>query len=104
MRKRRPSLLAELDSQSIDDWLSSLDRKPRHTSLEEVLDPGIATVSRFTDDELAEAIARGPNSKLGLIAASVLRSRESWRTPAKWAFVISCLSFGHAVWAFVRTL
>jgi hypothetical protein len=58
----------------------------------------------LSDEELAEIIGREPQSKLGRLAESVLRSRESWRTPAKWALVVSVFSLCVAIWAFLRTL
>ena len=101
---KRQGLLAKIDAARVGDWLDSM-RGPRPLdSLEEILDPSLKQVSRFTDDELAEVIAREPNSKMGLLAARVMRQRESWRTPAKWALLVSLCSFGVAAWALIRTL
>lgn len=50
-------------------------------------------IKNATDDELhkwiaSDQIASDVKSK----AQSELRRRESWRTPAKWALVVSCIS------------
>lgn len=104
MRDLETGLLAKIDAARVDGWIASMRGSPINTPLDELLDPGLATVRKFTDDELAETIAREPNSKLGLLSASVLRSRESWRTPAKWALIVSLASFGLSFWAICRTL
>lgn len=45
------------------------------------------------EDELAELVARDANDKLGLLAASEIRSRESWRGPGKWLMMAAGLAF-----------
>lgn len=103
-RRPEPSLLAKIDAGRMGGWIASLRGTPRQDSIDEILDPGLQQVSRLTDGEIAEVIAREPSSKLGHLAARVMRQRESWRTPAKWALIVSLCSFGLAAWALVRTL
>lgn len=101
--KRESGLLAKIDHARVENWIASMGGRAQDT-IGEILDPGLKQVSRMTDDELAEVIAREPNSKLGHLAARVVRQRESWRTPARWALIVSLLSFGLALAAFIRTL
>jgi len=56
---------------------------------DDLANPGRKVVDKFTDDELAELIATETTSKQGHIAASIMRSREAWRGPARWALAIS---------------
>ena len=101
----RKGFLKELDDTRIGAWVGSLrGRNEFDETLEEILDPGRKHVRRLDDDELAEVLAREPDSKLGRLAASELRSRESWRGPRKWSLVISGLAFVLSMLAFVRTL
>jgi hypothetical protein len=67
-------------------------------------DPDRRRLKRLSDEELAELIAREPESKLGRLAESVMRSRDSWRTPARGALVVSFCSFAVAALALIRTL
>lgn len=101
---KRSGWLKRIDDATNGDWIASMGGPRPMDSLAEVLDPGLKQVSQFTDDELAEVIAREPSSKLGLLAGRVQRERESWRTPARWALVVSVFSFGLALTALVRTL
>lgn len=73
-------------------------------AFDEFSDPGRSVLSKLTDDELATMISAEPTSKQGLLAASIFRERESWRTPARWALIVSGLSFALAFGAFCRTL
>jgi hypothetical protein len=72
-------------------------------AFDELTKPKWATIASFTDEELAEMLAAEPSSREGLIAASIMRSRETWRTPARWALIISGLSLSAAVAALART-
>jgi hypothetical protein len=58
----------------------------------------------WVDSELAELIARNPDTAAARMAASEIRRREAWQTPAKWALIVSLFSFGVAAWALIRTL
>lgn len=63
-------------------------------AFEEFANPQRRHLAKMTDEELAELLAtEASNSYLHHLAASVLRSRESWRTPARWALILSALSF-----------
>ena len=67
-------------------------------------DPGRMLLRNCSDDDLAEIIGVEPASKTGILARSILNRRESWRTPAKWSFVIALVSFFLGLVAFIRTL
>jgi hypothetical protein len=99
----RSGWLKRIDEAQNNNWIASMGGDRPLEALTEVLDPGLEQVSRFTDDELAEVIACEPTSKLGILAARVERRRDSWKTPAKWALVVSLFSLGVAVIALVRT-
>ena len=96
--------LKRVDKARTGNWIASMGGRRPLDTLEEVLDPGLKQVSRFTDNELAEVIAREPTSKLGLLAARVQRQRESWRTPARWSLIVALCSLAVAVAAFARTI
>ena len=103
-KRENTGLLAKIDAGRVSNWIGSMSGKPPQESIDEILDPGLKQVSRFTDDELAEVLAREPNSKMGQLAARVMRQRESWRTPAKWALIVSLMSLAVATAALLRTL
>ena len=107
MVKKTPGLYEKLRSDSVRAWIDGAAGKPTSESgaaADESLYLGRKTVQRMTDEDLAEVLARQPKSKLGQLAASEQRSRESWRGPARWAILISALSFMVALAAFIRTL
>jgi len=63
-------------------------------AFEEYANPQRRHLVKMTDEELAELLAtESSGSYLHHLAASILRSRESWRTPARWALALSALSF-----------
>ena len=98
------SWLQKVDEARTGNWIASMGGSRPLDALEEVLDPGLKQVSRFSDNELAEVIAREPTSKLGLLAARVQRQRESWTTPAKWSLIVALCSLAVALAAFARTM
>lgn len=103
MKKR--GMLEQIKRAQIDGWLRAYGRHPGgDPPLGELLDPGRAQVRAMHDDELATIMSREPSSKLGRLAASELRSRESWRGPAKWSLIISGLAFALSIIAFFRTI
>lgn len=101
---RRNGWLKKVDEARTGNWIHALGGPRPKDALEEILDPGLAQVRRFNDDELATVIAREPTSKLGLLAARTQRERESWRTPARWSLIVALCSLAIAIAAFVRTL
>ena len=102
---RKRGLLAKMDSARVSEWVDSFGGiSGRRDSIDEMLDPGRRQIARLTDEELAELLARHPSTKESQLAASEMRRRESWRTPARWAVLISLLSFALALVAFIRTL
>jgi hypothetical protein len=106
MSMKRDGLLRRIDQIRTGAWIDSFRSDLQNTYDDawlEATDPGYKHIRRMTDDELAELMSREPGSKQGLIAASVLRGRESWKTPAKWALVVSILSFGLACAALARS-
>ena len=63
-------------------------------AFEEYANPQRRHLAKMPDEELAELLATESSaSYLHHLAASILRSRESWRTPARWALILSGLSF-----------
>jgi len=102
MRKR--GTLAEVDKARADRMIAGLAGATTHTPIEEILDPGRNQVRHMHDDELAELLARNPHDKLGQLAASEMRSRESWRGPGKWSLIIAGLALLVSVGALFRTI
>lgn len=82
----------------------SLSDSSYQKAFNEFADPGRKVLRKLRDDDLAALISAEPTSKQGLIAASILRQRESWRTPARWSLIISVISLCLATAAFARTL
>jgi hypothetical protein len=102
--RRKPGLLAKFENARVNAMIESLGGRPLpQDTLEEILDPGRKQIARFTDEELAELMARGVPTKEAQLAASEMRRRESWRTPARWALLISVASALIAAAALVRT-
>lgn len=96
-------MLDKIDKVRADGFIASLGGQPAHTPLGEILDPGRRQVRPMHDDELAAIIAREPSSKLGKLAESEMRLRESWRGPAKWSLIVAGLAFVLSIAAFIRT-
>jgi hypothetical protein len=103
MKRESPGLLERIYAARTSSWIAAMAGKPQQDTLDEILDPGLKQIRRLTDEEIAQVIAREPNSEMGHLAARVMRERESWRTPARWALLVSLLSFALALIAFVRT-
>lgn len=95
--------LDRIDEARGDDMIEGLGGK-RTRAADEWANPGLKQIRRLSDEELAEIIAREPSSYLGALAVSVQRGRESWRTPARPALIVSLLSLAVAVLALARTL
>lgn len=107
IKRRRRGGLEKLDSARSNrmiEGLKAFSGDAYSSAFDALADPGRRELDSFTDEELAELIAREPSSKQGHLASSILRSRESWRTPARWALVFSGLSLMVAMAAFARTL
>lgn len=107
LKKRKEcGRLADLDAARGDRMVASLSIDPK-TEFTDAFraraDPGRRELDKFPDDELAELIAREPGSRQGLLASSILRNRDSWRTPAQWALGISAISLLVAITALART-
>lgn len=73
-----------------------LDGSPQDqfdTAFDEFAFPKRRHLAKMSDEELAELMAtEASGSYLYHLAASVLRSRESWRTPARVAIILSAVS------------
>ena len=96
-------MLEKIDKVRGDAMVASLGGTPVDPSLDHILDPGRGQVRTMHDDELAETIGREPNSKLGRLAESEMRSRESWRSPAKWSLIVAGLALLVSFAALFRT-
>lgn len=73
-------------------------------AFEEYANPQRRHLVKMTDEELAELLAtESSSSYLHHLAASILRSRESWRTPARLALILSAFSFLVSVIALWRS-
>jgi hypothetical protein len=99
---RRERLLGKIDKARNDLWLESMGGPALQPEQRDWAEPGLRMMKLLPDEELAEIIGRDPQSKLGRLAESVLKRRESWRTPAKSALLVSIVSL--AGWALLRTL
>lgn len=74
------------------------------TSLDDILNPSRAYLKKHSDEELAELIVAKPNTREAELCRSIMREREAWRTPAKWALYIALASLAIGTSAFIRTL
>lgn len=100
---KKPTLLERMQSAGIDNWLDHQSGRTQ-TSLDDILNPSKTYLTKQSDEDLLELIAARPASREGQIAASIMRVREAWRTPAKWSVIIAVASFAIATAAFIRTL
>lgn len=104
---KRAGGLAKLDSGRGDamiETMKAFNGDAYEAAFYEIAYPPRKVLATFTDEELAELQAREPNSREGHLAASIMRSRESWRTPGRWSLIVAGLSLVVAISAFVRTL
>jgi hypothetical protein len=94
--------LQKIDAARTDAMIAGLGGRPagHHGRW---ADPGMREIRSLSNEDLAEIIAREPQTKLGRLADSVQRSRESWRTPAKWALIVALCSLIVALYALYRT-
>ena len=106
------SMLERIRNAREQMWLASLSVMSGGSN-QSVFDEAVVEFStpqrrhlvKMTDEELAELMAtEGADSYLHHLAASILRSRESWRTPARWALFLSALSFLISLAALANTL
>ena len=73
-------------------------------AFEKYVNPNRRHLAKMTDEELAELLATETSSSyLHYLAASILRSRESWRTPTRWTLILSAFSFLVSVIALWRS-
>lgn len=96
-------MLDKLDAR-LGNWLVRRGQARFEKYGNEFADPGRNQVRQMHDDELAELLARNPYDKLGQLAASEMRSRESWRAPGKWSLIIAGLALLVSVGALFRTI
>lgn len=79
---------------SLSEIAGSSDRIEFDAAFDEYANPQRRHLAKMTDEELAELLAtESSGSYLHHLAASILRSRESWRTPVRWALILAGLSF-----------
>ncbi|HET9334864.1 MAG TPA: hypothetical protein VFO12_00490 [Sphingomicrobium sp.] len=103
--KRKPGRLAEYDGAMGDRLVASMATKG--SSYEEAFDALTADpplrFREWTDAELAELIARNPDTAPARLAASEVRRREAWQTPARWSLLVSVLALLMSAVALART-
>lgn len=102
--KRVLDKMSEARTDAMIASYGSLSDNAYETAFNEFASPGRKQLSKLSDDDLATLIAAEPTSKQGLLGASILRERESWRAPGRWALLVSGASFALALAAFARTL
>lgn len=100
---KKPTLLERMQTAGIDQWLDHQAGRTT-TSLDDILNPSKAYLSKQSDEDLAELIAAKPTTREAEIARSVIRVREAWRTPAKWSMIIAVAALALSAVAIVRTL
>ena len=108
---RRRTICAEwkssecwISSTRLGNWLVKRGQARFEKYANEFADPGRNQVRQMRDDELAELLARNPHDKLGQLAASEMRSRESWRGPRKWSLIIAGLALLVSIGALFHTI
>jgi hypothetical protein len=97
------TLLELISGASGDAWINGVTGKDSLGPPDPYYRPTRKKLAKHTDEDLAELIVGKPETREAEIARSILRRRESWRTPATPALAISLLSFALAAWAFART-
>jgi hypothetical protein len=96
-------MLERIRRVQFDSWLHAVGQRDDFDATDaDLLDPGRRHIRRMPDDELAE-LARSPASKLGQLAASEMRSRESWRGPGRWSLIVASLALLASLAAITRT-
>lgn len=89
--KRRPGQLAEYDAAHGQMFVESM-RYLNSNHDEAFTPPPEPDFRTWIDGELATLIARNPDGAPARMAASEVRRREAWQTPAKWALFLSGVS------------
>ncbi len=102
-RMEKLGMLDKLDAR-LGNWLVKRGQARFEKYANEFADPGRNQVRQRRDDELAELLARNPHDKLGQLAASEMRSRESWRGPRKWSLIIAGLALLVSIGALFHTI
>ena len=104
--KRKSGRLAEYDSAISERIVLSL--RAQASSYDEAFatltaDPSVR-FKESIDEELHELIARNPDSAAARMAASEVRRREAWQTPARWSLMVSIAALVLSIFALIRTL
>lgn len=99
---KKPTLLERMQSAGIEEWLDHQAGRTR-TSLDDILSPSKAYLAKQSDDDLHELIAVRPNTREAQIAASIMRVREAWRTPARWSLIVAVAALAVSAVALIRT-
>lgn len=106
-RKRIPGMLDQYDQNVGQQLIDSL-RVGLGTSYDSAFEKFAAkTTPNFaiwTDEDLAELIARNRPTGETELARSEMRTRESWRTPARWSFIVACLALAVSIVAVLISL
>jgi hypothetical protein len=58
---------------------------------------------KWPDEDLADLIARNPDTAHARLAASEVRRREAWQTPARWSLLVSIAALLVSIVALART-
>lgn len=105
MWRRRPGHLAEYDNNIARAAADSLRAQAGYDEAFDRLteDPPLK-FGEWTDGDLAELIARNPNTAPALQAAREVRRREAWQTPARWSLYVSIFALGVSIAALIRTI
>lgn len=104
--KPDPGRLAQHDELIGDRWIASSGpgATPKGERDAPTSDYSWPNFRLWVDEELHELIARNPETASTRLTSSEVRRREAWRTPAKWALVVSLFSLAVSAAALLRTL
>lgn len=100
---RRPGMLARYDKDTgnalVESFqiLNSRGASRNHKPSERTY----PNYRNWTDEDLAELVARGGGDANTHLADIELRRRESWRTPARWSLLVSVVALIVAIVALV---
>ncbi len=103
--KRSPGNLEKFDAACAERAFSALRAVggSYESTFAELVDDPPLEFKKWTDQELAELIARNPETAPARLAASEVRSREAWQTPARWSLLVSILAVLMSAVALIRT-
>lgn len=90
---RRHGMLEQYDKEVSDHIVASLKAQGGDRgALDSLSDRTYWNFRIWTDEDLAELIARGGRDANTRLAEIEMRRRESWQTPARWSLLVSLLA------------